>query len=101
MLKWEEKYHDYSRAAKSLAAANKNKFKCSSSRCRNKGRELLTFGKPQVRRDLWQEMPSPLLPCQPLNEVWKGVDPGSIPLVTQVHCMHLPSQQVLNHCFRP
>lgn len=54
--------NDYSRVAKSLAAANKNKFKCSSSRCRNKGRELLTFGKPQVGRDLWQEISSPPLP---------------------------------------
>jgi len=48
--------------AKSLAAANKNKPKCSSHRCRNKGRELLTFGRQQVNRDLHKEMPPPPLP---------------------------------------
>jgi len=48
--------------AKCLAAANENKPKCSSHRCRNEGKELLTFGRPQVGRDLQQEMPSPPLP---------------------------------------
>jgi len=46
--------------AKSLAATNKNKPKHSS--CRNEGKELLTFGGPQVSIDLQQEMPSPPLP---------------------------------------
>jgi len=46
--------------------------------------------------------------CQPLNEVWEGVDPGSTFPVTQEHCMQLgspglalPSHQVLHHWFRP
>jgi len=51
----------------------------------------------------------PHLLCQPLNEVWEGVDPGSTPPVTQVYCivnlsspgLALPSHQALNHCFRP
>jgi len=30
---------------------------------RNERKELLTFGKPQVDRDLQQEMPSPPLPA--------------------------------------
>ena len=44
------------------------------------------------------------LHCQPLNEVWEGVDPGSSPSITQLHCMQvsssglaLPFHQVLNH----
>ena len=48
------------------------------------------------------------LHCQPLNEGWEGVDPGSTPSITQVHCMHLsfpglalPSHQVLHYYFRP
>jgi len=50
-------------------------------------------------------------PCQPLNEGWEGVDPGSTPSSLSciaLHWMHLsspglalPSHQVLNHCFRP
>jgi len=31
----------------------------------------------------------PHLYCQPLNEGWEGVDPGSIPSITQLHCRHL------------
>ena len=48
------------------------------------------------------------LHCQPSNEVWERVEPGSTPPVTQVHCLHpssprlaLPSHQVLNHWFKP
>jgi len=47
---------------KSSTTANENKPKCSSHRCRNEGKELLTFGRPHVGRDLWQEIPSPPLP---------------------------------------
>ena len=43
----------------------------------NVEKELLTFGRPQVGRDLHQD--TLYLHCQPLNEVWEGVDPGSIP----------------------
>ena len=44
---------------------------------RNKGRKLLTFRKVTYT----QESPAKCtcLPCQPLNEVWEGVDPGSTP----------------------
>jgi len=48
--------------AKSLATANENEPKCSSQGCRNEGKELLAFGRPQVGRDLWKEMPSPPRP---------------------------------------
>jgi len=54
---------DNSRVAKSLATANENKPKCSSHTCKNEQKELLTFGRPQVGRDLQQEMPSPPLPA--------------------------------------
>ena len=47
------------------------------------------------------------LHCQPLNEVWEGVDLSPPLLVTQVHYMHLSSSglalsshQVFNHCFK-
>jgi len=48
--------------AKSLAAENENKPMCSSCGCRNEGKELLTLRRPQLGRDLQQEMPSPPLP---------------------------------------
>ena len=45
--------------------------------------------------------------CQPFNEVWERVEPGSTPSGHSMHCMHLsspglalPSHQVLNHCFK-
>jgi len=43
-----------SRVAKSQATASEDKPKCSSYRYRNKlKKKLLTFGRPQVGRDLW------------------------------------------------
>ena len=39
----------------SSATASEKKLKHSS--CRNEGKELLTFSRPQVCRDLQQEMP--------------------------------------------
>ena len=42
-----------------------------------KEEKLLTFGKSQVGRDLHQD--TLYLHCQPLNEVWEGVDPVSTP----------------------
>jgi len=69
-----------------------------------KEEKLLTFGRSQVGRYLQRNTLTS--PCQPLNEVWEGMDPG-FPLVTQLHCMHqgspglaLPALQVLNHCFK-
>ena len=63
---------------------------------------LLTFGRPQAGRDLQQNALSS--PCQPLNEVWEGVDPPPLPVI-QLHYMHLcspglalPFHQVFNHC---
>jgi len=38
--------------AKSLAAANEDKPKCSSRGDRSEGKELLIFRRPQVGRDL-------------------------------------------------
>jgi len=52
-------------------------LKCNSHEHKNKGKNLLTFRRPQVHRNL-QQAP-PYLHCQPLNEVWEGVNPGSIP----------------------
>ena len=46
--------------------------------------------------------------CQPLNEGWEGVDPGSSPSghSAALHAPVLPwlgpaFHQVLNHCFKP
>ena len=53
-----------------------------------------------------QESParSPHFHCQPLSEVWEGVDPGSTPSshpgALSSPGLALPSHQVLNHCFR-
>jgi len=48
------------------------------------------------------------LHCQPLNEAWEGLDPGSTPSGHSVHCLHLsppglalPSHPVFNHWFKP
>jgi len=60
-----------------LAAAKEEKPKCSSYRHRNKGKKQLTFRRPQVHKDLQQNTLTS--PCQPLNEVWEGVEPGSTP----------------------
>jgi len=54
---------DNGRAAKSLATANENKPKYNSCEHRNKGKKLLTtFGRPQVDRNLHQEIASFPLP---------------------------------------
>ena len=71
-----------------------------------------TFAKPPRSRHLLKNTFTS--PCQPLNEVWEEVDPGSTPFSHSgalrcivLHCIHLgspglalPSHQVLNHCFR-
>jgi len=60
-------------------------LKYNSHRQRNKGKVYLW------KSSHTQEYParSPHLNCQPSSEVWEGVDPGSSPLVTQVHCTQL------------
>ena len=52
-------------------------LKCSSCGHRNEGKNLLTLGRPRVHRDLQQDTLTPH--CQPLNEVWEGVDPDFTP----------------------
>ena len=49
----------------------------------------------------------PHLHCQPLNEIWEGVDPGCTPSGHSgtLHVAELPwagpaFHQVLNHCFK-
>jgi len=61
--------------AQSQAAANENKTKCNS--CRNKGRKTAYLWKALGK----QGSPArhPHLYCQPLNEVWEGLDPGPPP----------------------
>jgi len=54
MLSCDGKYSKNSGVAKSLAAANEDNPKCSSHGCRNEGKELLTFGRPEAYRDLLQ-----------------------------------------------
>jgi len=48
------------------------------------------------------------LPCQPLNEVWEGLDPDSTPsshsaelLTPELPWVGPAFHQVFNHCFRP
>ena len=55
--------------------ANKTQLKCISRRHGNKQATYLQ------NTSAMQESPekSPCLHCQPLNEVWEGVDPGSTP----------------------
>jgi len=52
-------------------------LKCNSHRHRNKGKKLFIFRRPPVDRDLQQDTLASF--AKPLNDVWKGVDPGSIP----------------------
>jgi len=54
-LKCDGKHSNNSRAAKPHAAANENSPKCNSHTHRNKGKKLLTFGRPQACRDLQQD----------------------------------------------
>jgi len=49
----------------------------------------------------------PCLHCQPLHEVWEGMDPGSTPSghtgtlrTPELPWLALPSHQVLSHCFK-
>jgi len=68
-----------------LVTANDNEPKCSSHRYRNERKELLTFVRPQVHRDVQQDT----LASTALNEVWKGVDPGST-LSSHSGTLHAP-----------
>jgi len=67
-----------------------NKPRCRSHRCKNKGRKIAYFQKASGR----QEPPArnPCLHCQPLNEVWEGVDPGYTPSAhsSTLHAPELP-----------
>jgi len=47
--------------AKSSVTADENEPKCSSHR--NEGKELLSFERPQIDRDIRQEISSPSLPA--------------------------------------
>jgi len=71
-----------------------------------KEEKLLTSGRPQVGRDLQQNtLASTANPKMRSGKGWILAPPL---LITQLHCMHLsspalalPSNQVLNHWFRP
>jgi len=63
--------------AKSSAAANKNKPKRSSCRAEMKEKSCLPL--EDLRYIGISDKRCPQLHCQPLNEVWEGVDPGSTP----------------------
>jgi len=69
-------------AIENAMAASKDVLKCNSHGCRNNGKKLYTFRRPQG----WPTR-SPHLHCQPLNEVWEGEDPGSIPPGPSGHCI--------------
>jgi len=80
-----------------LTTGNEIESTCSSYR--NKGKQLLTFGKPQVSKDLQQEMPLPPLPTLK-NEVREGVDPGSTPS-GHSGALHAPEQPWVGPAFPP
>jgi len=91
--------------AKSWAAANEEKPKDSSCRCRNEGRKYAYLPKASGRQGSPKRYPHLLY--QPLNEGWEGVDPGFTPSSHSgaLHALSspglaLPSHQVLNHCFK-
>ena len=75
--------------------------KCNNCRHRNKGKKLLTFRRPQVCRDLQQDIlattANPYMRCK------KGWILASPLLITQVGSpgLTLPSHQVLNHWLKP
>ena len=63
--------------AHSQAAAKENKSKCSSYEHRNKGRKSAYLWKVSGKQGSLENYPH--LHCQPLNEVWEGVNPGPTP----------------------
>lgn len=71
---------------------------------KNKGKTLLTFRRPQI----YSNPQKPYLQCQPLNEIWEEVDPGSTHSGHSggLHVSELPwvgpaFLQVLSHSFKP
>lgn len=62
MLYWDRKYHNNSRAPKSLTAANENGPKCKYQGYKNEGKELLTFERPQTDNAFQQKIHPPPLP---------------------------------------
>jgi len=60
MLQCDGKHSSNSGVAESQAAANEEELKCSSHGYRNKGRNPLTFGRPQAR--ISSNISSPPLP---------------------------------------
>jgi len=65
---------------------------------KTKEEKLLTFGRPQVGRDLQQNALTS--PCQSLNEVWEGVDPGSTPS-GHSGVLHAPELPWIGPAFSP
>lgn len=55
LMQCDAKRSNDSRAAKPCAAASEDLLKCDSQGHRNKGKELLTFRKPGVHRDLQRD----------------------------------------------
>jgi len=89
ILLCDRKCRDRSGAAMSSAAANEDKPKRCSHR--HKGKKKAAYHWKASGR---QESPpgSPHLPCQPLNEGWERVNPGSSPsgLSAPLHTPALP-----------
>jgi len=101
MLQRDGKYSDNSKVAKTLATPNEDKQKCSSRGHRNKRKKAAYLWKASGRQGYPTRYPH--LHCQPLNEVWEGVDPGSTPSEHSgtLRAPELPYVgQVLHHWFR-
>jgi len=71
-----------------------------------KGRKSTYFWKASDKQG--SPTRSPYFHCQPLNEVWEGMDPGTTPSghSATLRSPELPwvgpaFHQVLHHCFRP
>ena len=79
-----------------MATANENEPQCSS--CRNKGKSCLPL--EGLRKAEISNKRSLCLHCQPLNEVWEGVDPGSIPSGHSA-ALHTPELPWIGPAFPP
>ena len=106
MLQHDGKHSSNNKVAQSEVAANKNKPQYSNHGCKYSRTNFAYLWKASAMQGSPER--SPHLHCQPLNEVWAGVDPGSSPSghSDTLHTPELPwvgpaFHQVLNHCFKP
>ena len=84
-----------SRVARSQPAASKDLLKCNSRKHKNKGKKLLTHKNASGTQG--SPVRQPNIHCQPLNEVWEGVDTPYI----QSCALHAPELPWVGPAFLP